>query len=124
MESLICHCTDCRKITASMFASLFIILDTHLKHLRGEDSLSIFSQNHTIPSGDTVSNYFCSTCGSLMYRRSTAFPEASALRIGTVDDFHLHETKLKPRVEQFTKNRVGWLHQLDGVRQAEGSAFS
>ncbi|KPM43198.1 hypothetical protein AK830_g3363 [Neonectria ditissima] len=124
MESLICHCTDCRKITASMFASLFIIVDTHLKHRRGQEKLTVFSQSQTIPSGDTVSNYFCSTCGSLMYRKSTAFPGASALRIGTVDDFHLHETKLKPRVEQFTHNRVAWLRQLDGVKQAERSAFS
>lgn len=59
-----------------------------------------------------------------MYRRGTAFPGLSILRIGTVDDFILHETKLRPRVEQFTKNRVGWFHGVEGTKQVEGSAYT
>lgn len=46
------------------------------------------------------------------------------MRIGTVDDFNLHETKLKPRVEQFTKDRVGWLGGAEGVKQVEGDSFT
>ncbi|MCJ1472717.1 hypothetical protein MMC13_001366 [Lambiella insularis] len=123
VDSFVCNCTDCRKITASMFASNFIVADMHLKHLRGQDNLKTFSQSHSIASGNNMTNYFCSTCGTLMYRVSSGFPGKSILRIGTVDDFHLHETKLKPRVEQFTKNRVNWLSGAEGVKQVEGSAF-
>ena len=47
----------------------------------------------------------------------------SILRIGTVDDFHLHESKLKPGVEQFVEGRVGWLRGAEGVEQVEGSSF-
>ena len=49
----------------------------------------------------------------------------SILRIGTVDDFALHETKLRPRVEQFTKSRVAWFQGVDieGIRREEGTAF-
>lgn len=107
-----------------MFASNFIIADTHLKHLRGRDNLKTYSQSLTIASGNTMTNHFCSTCGTLMYRVSSGSPGTSILRIGTIDDFHLHETKLRPRVEQFTKNRVGWLGGVEGVRQVEGSAYS
>ena len=71
-----------------------------------------------------MTNYFCSTCGTLMYRVGSGFPGMSILRIGTVDDFHLHETKLKPRVEQFTKDRVSWLHGAEGVEQIEDSAYA
>jgi hypothetical protein len=71
-----------------------------------------------------MTNYFCSTCGTLMYRVGSAFPGQSILRIGTVDDFSLHETRLRPRVEQFTKDRVSWLHAVNGVRQVEGSAYT
>lgn len=106
-----------------MFASNFTIADAHLKHLRGRDNLKTFSQSHTIASGNTMTNYFCSTCGTLMYRVSSGLPEHSILRIGTVDDFNLHETKLKPRAEQFTKGRVGWLSGVEGVKQYEGSSF-
>ena len=59
-----------------------------------------------------------------MYRVGSKFPGKSILRIGTVDDFNLHETKLRPRVEQYTKDRVDWLCGLDGVKQAEGSFYS
>ncbi|KAK9252142.1 Mss4-like protein [Lipomyces tetrasporus] len=124
VDIFICNCTDCRKITASMFASNFTVADTHLKHLRGRDNLKTFSQSRTIASGNTMTNYFCSTCGTLMYRVGSAFPGQSILRIGTVDDFHLHETKLRPRVEQFTKDRVDWLCGVEGVKQVEGSAYT
>lgn len=124
VDTFVCNCTDCRKITASMFASNFIVLDSHLKHLRGQDNLKTFSQSKTIESGKSMTNYFCSTCGTLMYRVGDKFPGHSILRIGTVDDFHLHETKLKPRVEQYTKDRVKWLSGIAGVKQVDGSAYT
>jgi hypothetical protein len=105
-----------------MFASNFTVDDTYLKHLRGRDNLKFFGQSRTIGSGNLMTNYFCSTCGTLMYRVGSAFPGQSILRIGTVDDFNLHETKLRPRVEQFTKDRVSWLHAVEGVKQEDGSA--
>ncbi|KAJ6492341.1 Mss4-like protein [Mycena sanguinolenta] len=94
--AFLCHCVDCRKITASMFASNFVVLDTHLTHLRGRYNLTAFAQSRD-------RNYFSSTCGTLMYRVSSGSPGKSILRVGTIDDFHLHETKLKPEVEQFTE---------------------
>ncbi|KAJ6127983.1 hypothetical protein N7471_009200 [Penicillium samsonianum] len=124
IDTFICNCTDCRKITASMFASNVTIADSHLRHLRGRETLKAFSQSRTIASGNNMTNYFCSTCGTLMYRVGAAFPGMSILRIGTVDDFNLHETKLKPRVEQFVKDRVGWMHDVEGVEKVEGSAYT
>jgi hypothetical protein len=118
-STFICHCNDCRKITASMFASNFTVLDSHLTHLRGRENLKSYGQSKTIASGKMMTNYFCSTCGTLMYRVGEAFPGKSILRIGTVDDFHLHETKLKPRREIFTKDRVCWLSEVEGTQQLE-----
>jgi hypothetical protein len=117
LSTFICHCTDCRKITASMFASNFSVRDTHLTHIRGRDNLTAYGQSRTIASGKLMTNYFCSTCGTLMYRIGT--PGASILRIGTVDDFYLHETKLKPSREIFVKDRICWLGALDGMVQFE-----
>jgi hypothetical protein len=117
LSTFVCHCTDCRKITASMYVLNFSVLDTHLTHLRGRDNLTAYGQSRTIASGKLMTNYFCSTCGTLMYRVGT--PGMSILRIGTVDDFHLHETKLKPRREIFVKDRVGWLSAVEGAEQFE-----
>lgn len=100
-----------------MFASNFTVADTHLKHVRGRDHLKSWGQSDTPKSGTVMTNYFCDTCGTLMYRAGEVLPGHSVLRIGTVDDFHLHETKLKPQMEVFVENRVGWLKPLDGVKQ-------
>ena len=107
-----------------MFASNFTVADSHLKHIRGRENLKTFSQSRTIASGNVMTNHFCSTCGTLMYRVGSAFPGLSILRIGTVDDFSLHETKLRPRVEQFIKDRVEWFSGVEGAKQFEGSAFT
>lgn len=47
----------------------------------------------------------------------------SILRIGTVDDFRLHETKLRPQREQFVENRVGWLKSVDDMKQVNGMTW-
>jgi hypothetical protein len=118
LNTFVCNCTDCRKITASMFASNFSILSTHLTHIRGRENLTSYGQSHTIASGNVMTNYFCSTCGTLMYRIGSD-PRAFILRLGTVDDFHLHETKLRPKTEIFVKDRVEWLGGVPCAKQVE-----
>lgn len=52
-----------------------------------------------------------------MYR--VGDPRAHILRIGTVDDFWLHETRLRPTKEIFVKDRVEWLGAVEGMEQIE-----
>ena len=66
-----------------------------------------------------MTNYFCGTCGSLMYRVGANFPGMSILRVGSVDDFSLMETKLRPTMEQFASRRVGWKKPTEGAKQFE-----
>lgn len=87
---------------------------SHLRHLRGQENLSVYSQVATIASGHSMANHFCKTCGTLMYRVGGGFPGCSILRLGTVDDFNLVETKLKPQSELFIKDRVGWFNGVQG----------
>ncbi|GLA26427.1 hypothetical protein AnigIFM63326_003583 [Aspergillus niger] len=121
VDTFICNCTDYHKITASMFATNFVIKDTYLKHLRGKEMLTIYCQPKTTITGKAMTNFFCSVCGSLMYRTSEVFPGHHILRTGTVDDFSLHEMKLRPRVEIFTKDRPSWLCGANGVGQFEAA---
>lgn len=98
--------------------------DSALKHLRGQDKLSKYSQSKTIATGNTMTNYFCSVCGTLMYRVSSGFPGMSIPRIGTLDDLELRNTKFKPRVEQFCKNRAKWLNGAEGAKQIEDNYYT
>ena len=52
-----------------------------------------------------------------MYRISTGFPGMLITRIGTVDDYDLHETVLKPRIEIYTEKRVCWLNGVEGAKK-------
>ncbi|KAI1080911.1 Mss4-like protein [Whalleya microplaca] len=124
VDTFVCNCADCRKVTASMFASNFIVEDRALRHLRGQEKLSKFTKTGTIATGNAMTNYFCSNCGTLMYRVSTGYPGKSILRIGTVDDFNLHETKLKPRIETFIKDRVSWLSGVEGAEKHQGIYYT
>ena len=99
-------------------------MDTHLKHLRGQENLKQYAQSKTVffkeeGKDNTMTNFFCSTCGSLMYRVGAMFPGMSILRVGSVDDFSLQSTKLKPTMEQFTKDRVAWKQPTEGAKQFE-----
>ena len=53
-----------------------------------------------------MTNYFCSVCGTLMYRVSSGFPDKLIPRIGTVDDFNLQEGVLRPRIGMYG---MAWL---------------
>ncbi|OQN97459.1 hypothetical protein B0A48_16618 [Cryoendolithus antarcticus] len=108
VDSFVCNCSDDHKITASMFASNFVVQESQTIHTRGKDKLTKFAQSKTIASGNTMENNFCSICGTLMYRISSGFPGLLITRIGTIDDFNLMETKIKPRFEMYTKTRVAW----------------
>jgi len=121
INTFVCNCADCHKITASMFASNFTVDDKYLKHLRGRDKLTAFAQSHTIRSGNTMTNYFCSKCGTLLYRVSSGWPGQSILRIGTIDDFHLIDTLIRPKIEQNKVHRAGWLSDItvDGAKHVE-----
>ena len=105
VDTFICNCTDCRE------------------YVRGKELLTKFAQSKTIESGNVMENHFCSRCGTLMYRYGHAFPGKLIPRIGTIDDFDLQETKLKPRIEQFCRDRVAWLGGGKGVQQEDGSYF-
>ena len=48
-----------------------------------------------------------------MYRISLGVLGEGILRLGQVDGFELHETRLKPRVEILAKDRVAWVHGFE-----------
>jgi hypothetical protein len=58
-----------------------------------------------------------------MYRISSGFPGFTIMRLGQVDDFSLFDGALKPRLEQFVKDRVPWAHSAEGVQQESGNVI-
>jgi hypothetical protein len=116
----VCHCADCRKIGSAFYQSNITVADSHLKYVRGEGNLTTFSEDKTVRANASMKNYFCKTCGTLMYRRGARFAGMTILRTGTVDDLALAETKLRPQVEQFIERRVAWSTPIEGAAQVVG----
>ena len=124
VDSFVCNCSDCHKITASQYATNFMVKDSYMKYIRGKENLKMFGpQSKTIATGNTMSNHFCSTCGALMFRVSSGFPGISIMRVGSIDDFHLQETKIRPRIEQFIKYRLSWLPGVEKTMKFDGHAY-
>ena len=63
-----------------------------------------------------MDNHFCKTCGSLLFRISSRFPNVHIMRLGAVENFSLYAGALKPQFEQFVKDRVAWAKPSEGVR--------
>ena len=116
IATFICNCTDDHKTHASAFASNFVVNESATTHVRGQDKLTRFAQSGTIATGNTMANYFCSICGTLMYRVSRGYPGKLIPRIGTVDDFDVQSNQLRPKVEQFAKDRMAW---FTGLKDAD-----
>lgn len=45
------------------------------------------------------------------------------MRIGQVDDLEMQGTTLKPKVEQFVKDRVAWFKGAEGAEQYRGNFY-
>ncbi|KAK5054544.1 hypothetical protein LTR84_001435 [Exophiala bonariae] len=124
IATFICNCSDDHKIHASAFASNFVVNESATVHVRGQDKLTRYAQRKTIATGNEMANYFCSICGTLMYRVSSGYTGKLIPRIGTVDDFDVQNNQLRPKIEQFAKNRMAWFKGIDGTEVHEGNFFT
>jgi hypothetical protein len=89
--------------------------------LLSEDNLHVtdgsttqFSQTHE--SGMKLAVYFCSNCGSTIYKTHEKYPGMVIAMAGTLDDAD-GLANSKPAAELYTKHRVGWLPDLSWTEQ-------
>lgn len=66
-------------------------------------------------SGNTITNHACATCGSLLYRVSSGYPDVVVIKAGCADG---DEAKnYVPSVELFTRSRMPWIAPIEGAKQ-------
>ena len=90
-----CHCGECKKQSASAF-SLSIAIPFSRLDVSGEPACF----ETAAYSGAVKSCYFCPSCGTRMWHRSTNAPDNATLKVGTINDrqdispiFHLWVSK-------------------------------
>ncbi|KAL4913983.1 Mss4-like protein [Aspergillus aurantiobrunneus] len=118
IASGLCHCNDCRKLTGALYSYSIIINRADLKITGTPKPVA-----KTADSGNRITNYFCSDCGTPIYGHGidTSGEPASVaiLRAGLFDNPELLDQR-KPVVEIYTRSRVSWLSPIEGAEQFPG----
>lgn len=109
----LCHCTFCRKVSSSAFTVNTIVKDADFK----VDGEGIKSYSTTSDSGNKLTNYFCTNCGSNLYSEG-GFAGCKVVRMGLMDGDGLENAK--PMLEVFAQRRVTWLKPVEGAADVEG----
>ena len=96
-----CHCLNCQKLSGSGHAF-------HTMAPRDAFSISgpLKGYSWTADSGNTVTTYFCTVCGSPIYGESAGFPGMITLRAASLDD----PSTAKPQMSVFAKRVQPWDH--------------
>lgn len=93
-----CHCSRCRKAQGSAFGTNGIVVASEFHVVQGEGGLTGYEST----PGQT--RYFCRTCGSPIFSRSTARPTQVRVRIGTIES----EITERPMAHIFATSKANW----------------
>ncbi|EKG12517.1 Glutathione-dependent formaldehyde-activating family GFA [Macrophomina phaseolina MS6] len=113
----LCHCISCRRSSNSTHSTNLLVPTPSFHPTSGTAK----QWTRTGDSGKTVTNNFCGECGTLLWVTGEAMTGVTIVKAGTLDDLSLNDTKYKPKVEIFTRNKYSWLADVEGAAKFEGS---
>ncbi len=102
-----CHCSQCRKLQGSAFASNGVVDTEHFKLVSGKKDLTAHKLS------ETQTRYFCKHCGSPIKSKNTKVPNKIRVRLGTIDT----DIKEKPQAHIFVASKANWDDIYDGIPQ-------
>lgn len=82
LELYICHCTECRKQSASAFGLSVIVRSTDVRLLQGE----LKHWSRLADSGQTIDCFFCPDCGSRLWHGDKEKAETLSIKGGSLDE--------------------------------------
>lgn len=97
-DIVFCHCTDCRKVQGSAYATNGWVHDSKFRLLHGRELLSRYAH---VPG---KVKYFCRECGSPVMSINDSNPDQIRVRLGTIDT----EVREKPKCHIFTASKANW----------------
>ena len=105
--AIYCHCSLCRKATATAFATNAPVAASDFVIIEGESMLKAFG------SSPGVHRFFCSNCGSPIISRRDSMPNVVRLRLGTLDT----PLPASPTAHYFVASKAEWYEIHDGLPQ-------
>jgi len=105
-----CHCSECRKLQGSAYATNGVVDSKNFSIIQGEDALTA----HKLST--TQTRYFCKFCGSPVKSENTEIQGKVRVRLGTIDS----DIKEKPQAHIFVGSKAGWDHIDDSLPKFNG----
>jgi hypothetical protein len=94
-----CWCRQCQKLCGGG-PSHNAMFHTHDVAIDGE----LATHSYLADSGNTLTQWFCATCGNPVYAQSSARPQFRTVRIGVIDEPH----GIAPRMAIWTEAAPAW----------------
>lgn len=104
-----CHCSECRRVQGSAFATNGNVRAANFTFIRGENNLTEFKESAN------KSRFFCTTCGSPILAKLISAPDFVRVRLGTIS------TDIVEPIEKhiFVGSKANWDEICDDVPQSE-----
>lgn len=100
LSSFFCHCRQCQLAHAAPFCAEAAMPGGSIKITSG----SLKKITTAIESGALVDRYFCPECGTHIYAQAQSYPDATMLKVATLNDPEL----IKPEIHVFTESQLSW----------------
>jgi len=105
-----CHCSQCRKVQGSAFATNGIVDSKHFNILSGESELTGFE------SSPGQIKYFCKHCGSPIISKNASTPDDVRIRLGVIES----DINERPSAHIFSSSKANWEKIEGDLPQYEG----
>ena len=103
-----CHCSLCRKMSGSAFASGATIPTSSFRLVTGQELLKEWE------SSPGYHRVFCGRCGSPILKRKAKDPDSLRLRVGTLDG----DPGVKMSKHIHVDSKAPWVEIKDGLPQS------
>ena len=113
LAMMYCHCEECRRATGSSLNTSIFVRKDGFRVVAGEDAVSY----HETARGNL--RYFCSRCGSPLFKHFPEPPDLITVRAGTLDS----DPGVRPSGHIWVSEKAPWFEITDGLPQhAKGIA--
>ena len=109
---IVCHCTDCQKLSGTAFRTVVFTEDENFDLKSGELKTYI----KIAESGNERIQAFCPNCGSPIYSTSVGeAPKMLGLRVGAINQ----RSELQPSKQVWCRSAQAWLGQIGDMHKVE-----
>ncbi len=107
-QVVVCHCTDCQRLTGSPFRVTLRVKRSDL-HLSGAEPKIYRKQ---VENGNIRRQYFCGDCGTpLLSGADNDETQDLGIRWGAINE----RAALEPAVQIWTRSKVEWLDEIEAL---------